>query len=79
MHASQKSFRACGISVDVDGANDSETHCFKDGGMAAAARETVTSATARLLFAADEEDDEDPFAEVEEDELSENEIVMEDC
>ena len=49
--------------------------------MAAAARETVTSATARLLSGADEEDDEDPFAELEEDEdeLSENEIVMEDC
>ena len=49
--------------------------------MAAAAQETVTLATARLLSGADEEDDEDPFAELkeDEDELSENEIVMEDC
>ena len=64
----QKSFRACGISVDVDGANDSEIHCLKDGGVATAARETVTSATARLLSGPDEEDNEDPFAELEEDE-----------
>ena len=77
----QKSFRACGISVDIDGVNDSEIHCLEDSGVAAAARETVTSATARLLSGADEEDEEDPFVELEEDEdeLSENEIVMEDC
>ena len=76
----QKSFRACGISIDVDGANDSKIHCLKDGGVAAAARETLSSATARLLSGADE-DDVDPFAELEEDEdeLSENEIVMDDC
>ena len=49
--------------------------------MAAAAQETVTSATAWLLSRADEEDDKDPFTELEEDEdeLSENEIVMKDC
>ena len=45
------------------------------------AARTVTSATARLLSEADEEDDQDPFMEHEEDEeeLSENEIVIEDC
>ena len=30
----QKCFRACGISVDVDGANDDEIHCLKDSGVA---------------------------------------------
>ena len=41
----------------------------------------MTSATAWLLSGADEEDNQDPFAELEEDEdkLSKNEIVMEDC
>ena len=77
----QKSFQACGISVDVNRANDTEIHCLKDGGVAAAARETITSATAQLLSIADKQDNKDPFTELEEDEdeLSENEIVMEDC
>ena len=71
-----KSFQACGISVYVDDVNDSKIHCLKDGGVAAAAQETVTSATAWLLSRADEEDNEDPFAELEEneDELSENKL-----
>ena len=57
------------------------TSASKDSGVAAAAQETMTLATARLLSGADEEDDEDPFTELEEDkdELSKTEIVMEDC
>ena len=41
----------------------------------------MTSATAQLLSGADEEDDQKPFAELEEDEdeVSKNEIVMDDC
>ena len=40
----------------------------------------MTSATAQLISRVDKEDDEDPFAELEEDEddLSENEIVIKD-
>ena len=80
----RKSFRACGISVDVDGANDNEIHCLKDGGVATEARATVTTETARLLSAPDDEaeGDEDPFADLEaedDDELAENETVLEDC
>ena len=57
------------------------TSASKDSGVAAAAQEIMTSAKARLLSGADEEDDKDPFTELEEDkdELSKNEIVMEDC
>ena len=29
-----KSFRCCGISVKVDGTEDKEIHCIKDGGIA---------------------------------------------
>ena len=41
----------------------------------------ITSETARLLSRADEEGDEDLFADLEEDEdeLSENKIVLKDC
>ena len=80
--AIQKSFRACGISGDVEGENDSgtEIHSLKDGGVATAARATVTSATAWLLSRADGNGNEDPFAELGEDdnELNEIETVMED-
>ena len=77
----QKSFRACGISIDVNSAKDDEIHCLKDGGVATAARATVTAVTARHLSGADDEGNRDPFAELEEDddELDENQTVLEDC
>ena len=55
--------------------------CLIDGGVAAAAQETITSATTRLLSRADEEDHEDPFVEIEENEekISDNKIVMDNC
>ena len=58
------------------------TACFFHSTLATAWRPfRLTSATTRLLSKADEEDDEDPFTELEEDEdeLSENKIAMEDC
>ena len=37
----QKSFRACGTSVNTDGMEDEEIHCFKEGGGAGDARESI--------------------------------------
>ena len=71
----KKSFRTCGISVDV---NDHEIHCLKDGGIAVDARSAISEATSRLMD--DNNNEEDPFAALEEDEteLYENGIVVED-
>ena len=76
----QKSFRACGISVRVDGSEDEEIHCLKQGGVAADAREVVRRDTASLDTTTDTEDL-DPFADLEEDEdeLEQNEVVLDDC
>lgn len=72
-----KSFRTCGISVNIDGTDDREIHCRKEGGMAAGARATITAETARLLFG---NCSEDLFTDPEdEDELEENEAVLHDC
>ena len=37
----QKSFRACGISVNTDETEDEEIHCLKEGGVSADARESI--------------------------------------
>ena len=44
-----KSFRCCGISVKVDGTEDKEIHCIKDGGIAAEAFAEISQHTAALL------------------------------
>ena len=78
----QKSFHACGISVNTDRTEDEEIHCLKEGGVAADARESIRRDTATLATAMDTElEESDPFADVEEDEdeLEENELVLEDC
>ena len=77
-----KSFRCCGISVEVDGTEDKEIHCIKDGGVAAEAFAEISQRTAALL-ATDESDSsesDDPFEDIDEDEgeLEENEVVIED-
>ena len=76
-----KSFRVCGISVDVDSSGDSDIHCLKEGGVAAGAREDITTETASLLSGRrDSDDDADPFTVSEdEEELEANETVLEDC
>ena len=44
-----KSFRCCGISVKVDGTEDKEIHCIKDGGIAAEAIAEISQHKAALL------------------------------
>lgn len=81
----KKSFEASGISVAVDGSEDNKIHCLKDGQVAAAARTGIAEKTAALFRPVDVdcEDNctEDPFADIDEDdeELSANEIAVEDC
>ena len=71
---------AHGFSVDVDGTQDGEIYCLKAGGVAADACETITMETAKLLSIVSEADDEDPFADIEdEDELEKSETVLDDC
>ena len=75
-----KSFEVCGISVSVDGKEDNKIHCIKDGEVAAAARPEIENKT-KALHEPQDVNDEDPFAEIEEDdeELYTNEIAIEDC
>ena len=65
----------------VDGTEDKEIHCIKDGGIAAEAFAEISQRTAALL-ATDESDSDsdDPFEDIDEDEgeLEENEAVIED-
>ena len=72
----------CGISVHVDGTEDEEIHCLKQGGLASDARDVVRRDTASLITSAGTDtDDVDPFADVEEDEdeLEQNEDAVDDC
>lgn len=77
-----KSFRSCGIAVQVDGSEDKEIHCIQDGGVAAVAFEDISSSTAALLASCEGESDSDgdPFKDIDEDEaeLEENEVVIDD-
>jgi len=54
---------------------------LKPGGVAADACGAINTETANLLDGVSEDDDEDPFAglEEDEDELEENETVLDDC
>uniref|UniRef100_A0A1X7UB27 DDE-1 domain-containing protein n=1 Tax=Amphimedon queenslandica TaxID=400682 RepID=A0A1X7UB27_AMPQE len=74
-----KSFKACGISVAIDGSEDNEIHCLKSDGVAADAAEDIRRLTAEMLAS---QPDDDPFADIEtsndENELETNEIVVED-
>ena len=70
-----KSFRACGISVNIDGSEDGDVHCLKDGGVAEDARVAIDRDTGTLLSGEDR-DYSDPFEEEEdEDQLEE----IDDC
>lgn len=74
-----KSFAVCGISVSVDGSEDNGIHCIKDGEIGMAAYRDIQTKT-RALHDKLEESDEDPFADMIEDdeELEYNEIAIED-
>ena len=78
----QKSFRSCGISVSVDGNEDGEIHCLKDGGVAAQARADIERETATLLAPHNVIDDDDPFRDLDfssdEEQQEQNEILVED-
>ena len=79
-----KSFRTCGITVNVDGSEDNEIHCLKAGEAAHAAASLISDATSKMLDPAGEaeSDDEDPFADIDsedDEELENNEILADDC
>ena len=64
-----------GISVNIDGSEDGDVHCLKDGGVAEDARVAIDRDTGTLLSGEDR-DDSDPFEEEEdEDQLEE----IDDC
>ena len=72
-----RSFKACGIYVEIDGTEDSKIHCLKEGGLAADAATEVTRMTANL--ATEEMDQGDPFSGLDnDDELEQNETVVDD-
>ena len=63
----------------MDGSEDKETHCIKDGGIAADAFVEISRSTAALLIS-DEAGSDDPFADASEpdDELGENKVIIDD-
>ena len=64
-----------GITVNIDGSEDGDVHCLKDGGVAEDARVAIDRDTGTLLSGEDR-DDSDPFEEEEdEDQLEE----IDDC
>ena len=62
----------------MDGKEDHEIHCIKDGEVAAAARHEIESKTKALHEPQDLDADDDPFGDVEDEELDSNECVIED-
>ena len=74
-----KSFEAYGISVSVNGEDESKIHCSKDGEIAVGAQPMIEAKTKALLESPDDED-EDQFTDIIEDdeELDTNELSVED-
>ena len=72
------SFKACEISVAVDGSEDSSVHCLKQSGIAADAASRISQLTAEMLAARDDDDD-DPFLSSDDEvELETNKLIVED-
>ena len=71
-----------GTSACVDGTEDASIHCLKSGGVASEALPTITENTASLVSEAQRQDDDDrdPFADLDEDEeeLKNKELLVED-
>ena len=65
-----KSFRSCGIAVQVNGSEDKEIYCIQDGGVAGEAFEDISRCTAALLASHERESDgdDDRFKDIDEDE-----------
>ena len=72
----KKSFKACGISVLLDGSEDNLIHCIKPGNIAESAAAAIASETANLACIQNQDGDEDPFLDC--DEPEEDETVIED-
>ena len=67
----------CGISLNIDGTQDSEINCIKEGGVATEVDGVIAQKTRALLIENDEV--EDPFSDTEdEDELEQNETKVYD-
>ena len=66
----KSSFRSCGVTVSVDGVEDDIITCMKEGKLAAPAKPLILTKTQQLLN--EEEDDSDPFADLDEDEPEED-------
>ena len=65
-----KSFRPCGIAVQVDGSEDKEIHCIQYGGVAAEVFEDISRSTAAHLVSHERKSDgdDDCFKDIDEDE-----------
>ena len=59
----KKSFLVCGVTASVDGTDDDQIECMKEGRAAAAAKPLVLTKT-QALQKEGIEDDEDPFADL---------------
>ena len=71
IHARHLQSVSGGISVNIDGSEDGDVHCLKDGGVSEDARVAIDRDTGTLLSGEDR-DDSDPFEEEEdEDQLEE--------
>ena len=77
----KKSFRACGIPVNLDGSDDGKIHCLKPGDVAVVAREAITTEMATIFSSIQDRDEEGLFAVLEEhkDKMEKNENVLRDC
>lgn len=81
-----KSFQVCGISVSVNGSQDNEIHCTKDGEVAVDARHEIQRKTQALHMpincdGAHDNEHNDPFAGImdsDKEETETNEIFIED-
>ena len=75
----------CGISFAVDGTEDGEINCLREGEVAADTRAAIATETTRKASSRNSEEPEDgPFTdedenEENEDENEENETVIYDC
>ena len=59
----KKSFLVCGVTASVDGTDDNQIECLKEGRAAAAAKPLMLTKT-QALQKEGIEDDEDPFADL---------------
>ena len=75
-----KSFRVCGISIAMDGTEDSEIHRLKEGGVAVEERAAIAAATSSMASSCEENlEDDNPFVEEDNYEFEENATVLYDC